>query len=409
MIANPFVLEPTGTVLVHAGLLLSGAVTALGVDPAIWYLLWKPVAVVVLFVAAHRVRPAHHQRRVASTCVARRRTLLPGAGGDDHRSRSRRRGLRPAPHPRHYNALWTVWALWGLPFTAITIRLATDAPCLRACPDRLRVGPVAAGVALLCAWLQPWQGATLLTILVATELLRRADGERRMHVLVATVVAGKRSLLYYFVLGQVDDSWRLAGEINLGSELPTWMFAAAFAIDSARRLLSSSVPPGSRTFAVRVWPVAALGQYCVLQIGQIGTFPLHAIEGLAFPFGTLAVIGVRHAFRDVPAQRRRVVLTIGTVLIVLLLVPSTIWRLGDDRDHVLSGETPSPFFLRRGERARESLREQPGEGGVLSEIYLGVLVPGGPAATRGSARFSWTPDFFDAPPPRPDLLGHRRA
>ena len=42
--------------------------------------------------------------------------------------------------------------------------------------------------------------------------------------------------------------------------------------------------------AVRVWPIAALGEYVLIWIGRVGTFPSHALQGFGIPLAVLAVV-----------------------------------------------------------------------------------------------------------------------
>ena len=151
--------------------------------PAVAYLLWKPVAVGVLF-AGH----------------AGARAALPGAAATTAASRSCSR-CSPARRWRRSSAgagwgtpaaklqvdfvtgeLWSGSYLWGYLFTAIAVGLlplgllAYERARGR---RRARAGGGRRGAGLLCAWLQPWQGATFAFVIAAAELVELARGAAR--------------------------------------------------------------------------------------------------------------------------------------------------------------------------------------------------------------------------------------
>ena len=102
------------------------------------------------------------------------------------------------------------------PFTAIAVA-ALPAALLAYERDRReeRVRPWAPLLGLVCAWLQPWQGATLLVILLITEMfLWRVNRLPRLGLLAATAFATVAPLCYYAILSRLDASWTLAGEAN---------------------------------------------------------------------------------------------------------------------------------------------------------------------------------------------------
>ena len=90
--SNLYVLHPTPHDYFQPAVLISGGLTALGMAPWLSLLLWKPVAVVDLFLGGTRVRAAQPDRAVAA----------PGGAGADPvlrllhgRVRERRRARRP--------------------------------------------------------------------------------------------------------------------------------------------------------------------------------------------------------------------------------------------------------------------------------------------------------------------------
>ena len=100
---------------------------------------------------------------------------------------------------------------------------------------------LAAGCGLVAAWLQPWQGATLILVLVGAELLSlrrgRAAAPRRGADLALPVAATAAPLVYYWVLSRSDASWELAGVVNDFPRWPWWVTVLGLlAAGSSRRL-----------------------------------------------------------------------------------------------------------------------------------------------------------------------------
>ncbi len=177
---------------------------------AVWlsYLLWVPVAALALFVAA-RI----YVRRLISGKAARRCALIlalfyisPVADLAQHSHWSQGIFLRSMSLE-----MWPGFYLWGYPFTAIAIALmiGTLIAYQRDRRDR-RVRPWAPICALLCAWLQPWQGATLLLIVLASEAFLWWR-HRRLGLPAVTAAGALLPLGYYFLLSHLDSTWTLSG------------------------------------------------------------------------------------------------------------------------------------------------------------------------------------------------------
>ena len=223
--------------------------------------------------------------------------------------------------------MWPGLYFWGYPFTAIAVA-ALPAALLAYERDRRdeRVRPWAPLLGLLCAWLQPWQGATLLVILLITEMfLWRVNRLPRLGLLAATAFATVAPLCYYAILSRLDASWTLAGEANRVDLFPSWTLALSLAPLAIPAAFAYTRRP--RTFqglAVRIWAPTAVAIYFVVGLAHVGTFPLHALQGLSIPLAVLAVAG---ATAIAPNLRPAAKVAGATVLVVVLVAPALVREL----------------------------------------------------------------------------------
>lgn len=394
-IANLYDLEDGPRPFVHPGLLISGLLHRLGAGLVVAYSVWKPVAALVLFAGTwaltHRLLARRDDRRLALVaalfCASPVAALVgwTGLGGASF-------GLSI---DFITGELWTGTWLWGYQFTALAVGLV---PLALLAYERGRAGgrgrmlAAAAGLGLLCAWLQPWQGVTLAFVLVGTELwlIRRGDrgwGPAARDAL-GPLAAIAAPLVYYLLLSRLDPSWELAGEVN---RLPRWsvlVTVLGLLPLGLPALLAVRLPaPAFADVAVRVWVPAAL----LLFYLPFGTFPFHAFQGLGLPLAVLAAAGLRARLGDrglwSPGVRGWVV-----AVMALLIVPGTIYRVDHLRDAVKRGY--QAFFLEDGERdALRWLDEAPEPGGVLTPVYLGGSVPAYTGRETYVGAGSWSPDF----------------
>ncbi|MEI7890107.1 MAG: hypothetical protein WCI34_07335, partial [Actinomycetes bacterium] len=248
---------------------------------------------------------------------------------------------------------------------------------------------LAAVCAVFAAWLQPWQGATLMVAIAGTEAIRfKSEGrsvgavaKSALPVLVAPLVP----LIYYFVLSKTDPAWQLAGKANDLPRWPVWVLIATLA-PLAIPAAWSYRPGGGRwgsagSVALRMWPIAALLVY----YAPLGTFPFHAVQGIQFPLAILAVLALRDALKA-----KQLGLLLAAVLVGLLVVPGTVYRVTQMRDAVNAGL--QPFFLTADERsALRWLDENPESGGVVTENYLATVIPAYTGRQSWLGADSWTP------------------
>ena len=383
LIGNRHDLADGSRAFLHPGLFLSGVVWRLGAGPAVAYLLWKPVAIGVLFAGTlalvRRFLARRDDRRLALilalfTCspVA----ALVGWGG-----------LGDAGDKLAIDfvtgELWAGSYLWGYLFTAIAVGLL---PLALLAYERERLVLAAAG-GLLCAWLQPWQGATFAFTVAAAELVLVLRGGRTVPAaarsLVPALAATAAPLAYYALLGAYDDAWAHAGEVNDMPRWAWWVLLAGLAPLAVPAAFAYRLP--ARSFgdlALRMWPLAAL----VVYFQPFGTFPFHALQGLTPPLVVLGVLALRAHLGERPVR-----LLPAVAAVAVLAVVGTAYRVASLADAVHLGR--QPFTLTPGERAAlRDLDAEPEPGGVLAPVYTGIVVPAYTGRETWIGAGSWTPD-----------------
>lgn len=389
LIGNRHDLAPGERLFLHPGLLLSGVAWRLGAGPAVAYLLWKPVAVGVLFAGTlalvRRFLVRRDDRRLglalalfACSPVA----ALVGWGGLGG----------PGDQLQIDFITGELWAgsyLWGYLFTAIAVGMLGLGLLAY---ERGRAGGgtgalmTAAGAGLLCSWLQPWQGATFAFALVLAELVELRRGRSAgaaLRDLALPLAATAAPLAYYALLGRHDPSWALAARVN---ELPRWswwVLLAGLAPLALPAALAYRLPaPGFGAVALRAWPVAALAVY----FQPFGTFPFHALQGLTPPLVVLGMLALRAQLGERPVR-----FAPAAVAVVALAAVGTAYRVASLADAVHVGR--QPFALEPGERdALRHLDALPEPGGVLAPVYSGIAVPAYTGRETWIGAGSWTPD-----------------
>lgn len=396
LISNPFRVEETAASFLHPGLAISGVLARIGLSPSAAYLIWKPVAVVAMFVAARSYAncflPTKVQRRAA--LVLALFYLSPAALVADALNWKQLVAIQAIVFE-----MWPGLYLWGYPFTAISVA-ALVGTLLAYGRDRDdgRIRPWAPLLGLTCAWLQPWQGATVVVIVLVSEAVLWSRGRAVRPVVPAvTCAATIVPLAYYSLLGRFDPSWRIAGEANRIPLWPTWTLLVALAPLALPALLAYRRPAATfQEIAVLTWPLAAIGVYFAIGVGGVGTYPLHAVQGLSIPFAVLAVAGVSSLRPRVPARLSAVV---AVALVALVTAPAIIRQLDTTRSTGDDGAVffqKAPFFVTGGEdEALDYIRNSRLRGAVLAPVYLGEAVPAATGRRTWVGLLSWTPEYPD--------------
>jgi hypothetical protein len=394
LIGNPFQSIRGAGVYLHPGLAISGGLARLGLSASVAYLVWKPIAVITLFWATR----SYVRSLLTGTALRRMGLVLAlfyvspaswlaqhlGWFGYVDRLALQAMGTE----------MWMGLYLWGYPFTALSVA-AIPLTLLAYGRDRAagRISPWAPSFGLLCAWLQPWQGATLLTVLVGTEVLLWLREKQGFPALLAVnSVAIIVPLTYYTALSHLNSTWALSGRVNLVTFpwVPLLLVLAPLGILG---LLAYRLPAvGFQDIAVRVWPIAAIAMYGLISVTHIGTYPLHALQGLSIPFAILAVTGLSHVrLPRSPIGRLGAAVT----LVVILIIPSGVRELDNARTIGHPGFGPAvPVFITASEQtALRYLSRSPIPGAVLAPVYLGEIVPAETGRQTWVGIYSWTPDY----------------
>ena len=389
-VANLYDLEDGPSSFVHPGVLISGLLHQLGLGVVASYMVWKPVAVVALFAGAlalcRRFLARSGDRALAMALGLFFASPIAalvgwaGIGGNDVKF----------DFDFVSGELWTGTYLWGYLFTAVAVGVM---PLGLLAYERGREGggagrlALAAGCGLLAAWLQPWQGATLILVLAGAEALSLHRGRSvtgAVRDLALPVAATAAPLVYYFVLSQTDPSWELAGAVNDFPRWPWWVTVLGLLPLALPAAFAYRLPaPDFASLALRVWPLAGL----VVFYQPAGTFPFHAFQGLGLPLAVLALLALRAWLGE---RRIPVWGVVGAVL--LLCVVGAAYRANELREAVDLGR--QPFFLTASERdALRHIEQRPEPGGVLTPVYSGIVVPAYTGRETWIGAGSWTPDF----------------
>jgi len=361
LVSNLFVLRSTPSDYFQPAVTISGAIAALGVAPWLALLLWKPVAVVGTFFAirayAYRSVADRGQRRAVIALG-----LFFGSFSVVYGSFSIVGDLMPG------------FLSWGYPFGLLAVALIAFGLLSY---DRARnAGRVVWAPGLMGAAassLHPWQGELLILIVALAELIRwREHGQWRKLALPAlTVTVTGLPLLYYLALGHLDLSWGLARDASKHT-FSFWSIALAVApLALVAGLGYRGRPRDFFELMTRIWPLAAIVIY-VLSATELSATPLHAFNGITLPLAVLAVTGVRRAaWGRIPRAR-----LVSGLALALATIPANAYALAIA--HTYTNPTPgNANFITRDERdALAYLARDPDDGGVLTQFYLGEVVPG---------------------------------
>ena len=367
LISNLFVLRSTPSDYFQPAILISGIVAAVGVPSWLALLLWKPVAVVSLFFAMRAVA-----NRSFTSVVHRRAALALGIGFASFTVIFGSLGI--------VGDMMPTWLSWGYPFGLLAVALITFAVVRY---DRMREAGrpdwICGLLGALAATLHPWQGETLILLVLFAELIRwrdlvlswRTAQWRRLALPALTLGLTALPLLYYLLLGHLDLSWKLAREQSKHA-FPFSAIAIGIAPLAIPALLGYRGRPESMLeLLLRVWLPVTIVIYIFSATGLSAT-PLHAFDGITIPLAVLAVKGVtRTSLSTIPRGR-----LVAAGVIALGIIPANAYAMATAHEFVDPTGGNANFITHDEHAALRYLAKNPTPGGVLTQFYLGETVPG---------------------------------
>lgn len=362
LVSNLFVLHPTPADYFQPAIVISGALTALGVPLTASLLLWKPIAVAGVFFAVREYLHRTVRGRLARAAALALAlffgsfTIVYGSVGP-------------------IGDLFPGFLAWGYPFSllglaAMVASLLTYDTARR----RQRISWVPGLLGAAASSVHPWNGALLIAALLGAELAmarRHRVTKAQLALPIATVAMTAVPLVYYLLLGKADPSWQLAQAASKHS-YPLWSIALELTPLLLPALLAFRKYP--RTFlgaATMVWPVAAFAEFAV-STTRFAATPVHAFQGITLPLAVLAIVGLR----DLGFGRLPYSLALGSLLVGAFTLPATIWELKLAHRMVAPRSGDNNFITKSERRALTYLARDRRPGGVVTRVYLGELVPG---------------------------------
>jgi hypothetical protein len=399
-----FTLTPSAHVYLEPLFTITGALSRLGLSLPLAYVLWKPVGVIALFLAAVAwARRAFGYELAARVAVVALALFLYtplaalfswaqlGSGrfsfqlyllGDELLAAGKLWGYVPS-----------AIAVALVPAALLAVERALDpehaaavrgmafglAPASRGNLWAARTGPlVAAALAsLVASWLHPWQGITLIVIFAGLAVWRRL---RSVLALAVPALGAALPLVYYYVLGHTDAAWKLASHYEVIPRLPALVLLAGFGPLALIAVAGLSRPRGVVIEQAMLLWVGA----CFVTYFANDAFAPHALQGLSFPFAVLAVRGWR---------RLRLPAAIGAVAVALVTIPGLAY---DARKFIRVARNPSvQYYLPSAdERALQWVRGRAPAGGVLAPTPFAIVVPSQTGRPVWVGHGYWSQNYF---------------
>jgi len=379
--ANLFDPAPSGHVFAQPMFTLSGALWRLGLPLPAAYLLWKPVAILVLFAGAaawvSRFTPRAGTQRVAALALALF-LFTPAAAiaaWAQLGSTGGRTGLLALA-----GEMFPAGALWGyLPnATAVGLVPVVLLAVERAQRSASRGRPLAlaAAAAALACWLHPWQGVVLLLMLAGLGVWGRG---RQTHTLLVPMLAAALPLVYYLLLSRLDPAWKLAAHNELVARLPAGAMAVgllpllALAAAGLRR-----AGPDAAERALVLWVPAALVTYLL-----VDSYPSHALESISLPLAILAVRGWGVL---------RLPVAVGAVAVAAATVPGAAYLARGF--HRVAASPSQQYYLSAGDaRALDWVAGGAPAGDVLARTIFAVAIPSQTGRAVWVGHEFWSRDY----------------
>jgi hypothetical protein len=366
---------------------ISGALYRMGLSLPLAYLLWKPVGILALGLAAvaWARRFFGDQFAARAACVTISLFLV-------------------TPVAALFS--WTQWAagsfrfslyllgdellaadkLWGyvpsaLGLALVPVALLATERALEADRRRARAAPrpllLAALASLLASLLHPWQGITLGLIFVALALLRRL---RNWAALLVPAIGAGLPLGYYYLLSHHDSAWKLASHYEVISRLPAPVLLAGFGplvLIGASGLRRPDGDLGEQ--ALLLWVGASVVTYFAND-----SFAPHALQGLSFPFAVLAVRGW---------QRLRLPAVLGIAAVALITIPGLAFNARKFVRTARSTKLVQYYLPRSDAHALDWVASHAPPGGILAPTPFAAVVPSQTGRPVWVGHGYWSQDY----------------
>jgi hypothetical protein len=376
--SNLWRIAPTTHDYLEPMFFISGLLWRLGVSVQLAYLIWKPVALVVLFlgfaVYVRHLLDGSRRAQAAALVIALfyETPVLAVAHWTSLLSFAHQFQLLFASDDAD-----SALNLWGFDHAAVTIGLM---PVFLIAAERLLEAwgdertptrgwiALAAASGTLVSWFRPWQGLTLLVIVGALFVLQ--PPRRRFVALVIPAAATVLPLIYSAVLTRTDPSWVAVDAFSRGTHTaPWWALLASFGPLTALALLGIRAPRSDREWMLLLWVPACAAVYFL-----VPQFPPHALCGVTLPLAVLAVRGFSRLRLPRPLAVPTAVASIAAVTL-----PAAVYHAKNNRDdftdptHADALETEVLPDSRAD--ALRFIATSPRPGGVLAPPALSMSVP----------------------------------
>jgi len=399
--ANMFSLDPPVRNYINPGLKISGVLYWLGVPPPWAYGIWVPLGIVSLIYAVTKLTRNMSLSGWAAIAAIAIALLYKLPAGPFVKSIVPKSNWNATVYAG-YDTWPSFWS-WGYSLTAIAVSLLCAGVMVYE-RERNRGKAISvplAAIALVTSWLQPWQGALLLGMVVLGELLalralepdNRFPKRPRLTLVITTCVAGVLPLAYYAVMGAIDDSWRINGlQANRYLQGVSWWTPLLVLFP----LLIAAIPEFLRRpqriseIMIRLWPPLAIAQMLVIAATGVGNTAQHALKGVSIPLAILAVKGVSPWFGRLTP---RLAGALGVAAILALTIPGAWYQL-KDQSHEMTWPGNGGYYIRQSDQeALDFLAASPQKGGVVASSLIGSMVPWQTGRQTWVGHETWTPRF----------------
>jgi hypothetical protein len=377
---------------------VSAGLWRLGVPLPVAYMVFKPIALVVLFAGcawyARHLLPQSRWMQAAALLLAvfYLSPALQIAIWTGHVSVVHRFELVLATDDADPSL-----GLWGLEHVAFTVGLmpvyliGIEGVLTRGLRAARGWAIAAALAGAAVSWLHPWQGAMLLIVVAAAFVV--APPRRRYLDLAGPVVATALPLLYGFALAHYDSSWHYFQQQTIhvlgAGTAPWWALLASFGVPAAFAVAGVRRTRELRWLLLYLWIGA-----CALVYFVVPEYPPHALTGITVPLGILAVGGwdrVVHALR-VP---RPAAATAAVAALALAIVPGAIYQVTSTLSytHGSAAAVAQRQLVVLGDDQHDAMRflaHDPRPGGVLAPYYLSMTIPGQTGRRVFAGHEQWT-------------------